>query len=419
MGSYSKQYRATAAPSVGANWSNAANIYDTDANSYSERSTTSTSATHINGFGINLPSNAVVESVEVHTKAYLSNTRGYLYVYLYSDSGPTLVKSKQVANGASLSAQYVTQTYTADELIEVLTTKGLHGGSLVEFLKNARVRFVIGSTSSYLSSTGRIYDNYLVVNYKIPDYTLTVTAGVGGSVTGGGTYESGTTATLTATANTGYKFKQWSDGNTNATRTVTVTANATYTAQFEKTTCTVTAAASPAAGGTVTGGGTYESGTSVTLTAEPTVDAANGAVFQFKQWSDGDKSNPRTVTVMGDATYTAEFEQLYFCSAGASPEEGGTIAIDASDTSDMGEGWYPTGTVVAFTATANEGYKFVNWSTGDTSATLTVTVGASNAMYIAYFEKEETSSIFIGNQRVSAYLGTQKVSVYIGTQKLS
>lgn len=336
MGSYSKQYRATAAPSVGANWSNAANIYDTDANSYSERSTSSTSATHINGFGINLPSNAVVESVEVHTKAYLSNTRGYLYVYLYSDSGPTVVKSKEVANGASLSAQYVTQTYTADELIEVLSSKGLHNGSLIEFLKNARVRFVIGSTSSYLSSTGRIYDNYLVVNYKIPDYTLTVTAGVGGSVTGGGVYESGTSVTLTATPNTGYKFKQWSDGNTNATRTVTVTANATYTAQFEKVTVAISANVSPSEGGTVTGTGIYEYEETYTLTAVP-----------------------------------------------------------------------------------NEGYKFVRWSTWDTSPSITRTARTVDEEFIAYFEKEETSNIFIGNQRVSAYLGTQKVSVYIGTQKLS
>lgn len=54
-----------------------------------------------------------------------------------------------------------------------------------------------------------------------------------GTVTGGGSYLSGNTATLTATAKTGYRFVQWSDGNTNATRTVTVTGNKTYTATFE------------------------------------------------------------------------------------------------------------------------------------------------------------------------------------------
>lgn len=65
-------------------------------------------------------------------------------------------------------------------------------------------------------------------------YTLTVTAGTGGSVSGGGSYEHGTSVTIKATASSGYKFKQWSDGNTNASRTVTVTGNATYSAVFEK-----------------------------------------------------------------------------------------------------------------------------------------------------------------------------------------
>lgn len=65
-------------------------------------------------------------------------------------------------------------------------------------------------------------------------YKLTVTAGTGGTVSGGGTYNYNASATLKATANSGYHFVKWSDGNTSATRTVTVTKNATYTATFEQ-----------------------------------------------------------------------------------------------------------------------------------------------------------------------------------------
>lgn len=54
-----------------------------------------------------------------------------------------------------------------------------------------------------------------------------------GTVTGGGHYDCGATATLNATLKTGYKFVKWSDGVTSATRTVTVTADTTYTAIFE------------------------------------------------------------------------------------------------------------------------------------------------------------------------------------------
>ena len=54
-----------------------------------------------------------------------------------------------------------------------------------------------------------------------------------GTVTGGGTYNEGTSVTLTATPATGYHFVKWQqDGNTQNPRTVTVTGNATYTAVF-------------------------------------------------------------------------------------------------------------------------------------------------------------------------------------------
>lgn len=69
---------------------------------------------------------------------------------------------------------------------------------------------------------------------SIRQYKLTVTAGTGGTVSGGGTYNYNASATLKATANSGYHFVKWSDGNTSATRAVTVTKDATYTATFEQ-----------------------------------------------------------------------------------------------------------------------------------------------------------------------------------------
>ncbi|MBR2959706.1 MAG: leucine-rich repeat protein [Bacteroidales bacterium] len=67
-------------------------------------------------------------------------------------------------------------------------------------------------------------------------YTLTVNSANAtmGTVSGGGTYAEGSTATLTATASNGYHFSHWQDNNTQNPRTVTVSANATYTAYFEE-----------------------------------------------------------------------------------------------------------------------------------------------------------------------------------------
>lgn len=91
------------------------------------------------------------------------------------------------------------------------------------------------SGSVNVSTTTKVTGNvtYYAV-WQINSYTLTVTAGTGGTVSGGGTYNYGATATLKATPSAGYHFVKWSDGNTNASRTVTVTGNATYTATFEQ-----------------------------------------------------------------------------------------------------------------------------------------------------------------------------------------
>ena len=53
-----------------------------------------------------------------------------------------------------------------------------------------------------------------------------------GTVTGGGIYVDGATATLTATANEGYTFSNWSDGSTENPHDVVVMADATYIATF-------------------------------------------------------------------------------------------------------------------------------------------------------------------------------------------
>lgn len=85
------------------------------------------------------------------------------------------------------------------------------------------------------------------------------------------------------------------------------------------TTYTITTSAT---NGTVTGGGTYDKNASATLTATP------NECYQFTQWSDGNTDNPRTVTVTGDATYTAEFEKIKYTITTESddPAQGSTSA---------------------------------------------------------------------------------------------
>ena len=68
--------------------------------------------------------------------------------------------------------------------------------------------------------------------------------------------------------------------------------------------------------GTATGGGTYDYGTNHQITATP------NECYRFVQWSDGNTENPRTITVSGDATYTAEFEQIQYTIEAQSADAG-------------------------------------------------------------------------------------------------
>ena len=138
-------------------------------------------------------------------------------------------------------------------------------------------------------------------------YSITLTCNPEhGTVSGGGVYQVGETATLTATPKDGYEFVRWSDGNTANPRTLTVTADLTLTAEFAKInipTYTVTLTCNPEHG-TVSGGGVYQVGETATLTATP----KDG--YEFVRWSDGNTANPRTLTVTKNLTLTAEFAEI-------------------------------------------------------------------------------------------------------------
>ena len=223
------------------------------------------------------------------------------------------------------------------------------------------------------------YIDDFVVTAALPQYNINVEANNAswGSVEGGGTFEQGESVTITATPNTGYEFIKWtkdgSEVSNNASYTFTVTENATYVAVFGEPAVTyydIYTSASPATAGEVTGGGTYAEGTEVTLVA-----SANTG-WHFVRWQDNNTDNPRTITVNGDATYTAYFQaDIYALTVTASPVEGGTAT---------GGGTYPYGSVVALNAIPKTGYEFLNWNDGVTTASRNVTV-VGNASYVAHF----------------------------------
>lgn len=100
--------------------------------------------------------------------------------------------------------------------------------------------------------------------------------------------------TKEATAEYSYTFAGWDPA------IVAVTGDATYTATFSSVVNVYTISVS-AVNGQVLGGGEYQYGATIDLTAIPDEG------YVFDQWSDGVADNPRTITVTGDAEYTALF----------------------------------------------------------------------------------------------------------------
>tara|TARA_B110000483_G_scaffold62490_1_gene77730 strand:+ start:150 stop:1676 length:1527 start_codon:yes stop_codon:yes gene_type:complete len=167
------------------------------------------------------------------------------------------------------------------------------------------------STSESLTVTLNSNQTYQALFELIPivvaEYTLSITAGEGGTVsTEGGTYDEGTEVTISATANEGYRFTGW-EGNSSTSESLTVTLNSnqTYQALFELITYTLTVTVGE--GGTVSSeGGEFEEGTEVTIIASPTEG------YVFTGWEGNNStSESLTVTLNSNITLNAIFKEEY------------------------------------------------------------------------------------------------------------
>jgi len=201
---------------------------------------------------------------------------------------------------------------------------------------------------------------------------VTLPAGFEASTTATGTYASTLTLTptngelrtmvyvrLSANANSGSITGNMTLTSGSTTATVSLSGNVIASGATQYT---ITANASPAAGGTVSGAGTYYEGLTCTLTA-----TANTG-YAFQAWSDGNTENPRSFIVTGNATYTAVFAEIPVYEITVSEVSNGSISADK--TSAM------VGETVTLTASPNNGYAFDSWhvfETENVSNTVTVT----------------------------------------------
>lgn len=125
-----------------------------------------------------------------------------------------------------------------------------------------------------------------------------------GTVSGGGAYAEGETVYIQATPNNGYRFVRWSDNNTSAGRYVTLYNNLTLTAYFEASQrYSVVLHRNNVEWGSVSGGGTYDAGTVVTIKASPY------GGYHFVRWSNDITDEQFQLTVNSNVDLTAYFAE--------------------------------------------------------------------------------------------------------------
>ncbi|MDY0279098.1 MAG: M6 family metalloprotease domain-containing protein [Salinivirgaceae bacterium] len=200
--------------------------------------------------------------------------------------------------------------------------------------------------------------------YELNEYNVIIAIAPlnSGSVTGGGIHGYGTDVVLEATPNIGYQFLNWKSGTTIVSttnpHTFTMPDEAVnLTAQFVidgAQQYTISVVSAPLAGGNSTGNGTFNEGEMVAVSA--TVNQG----YAFVNWTNATNevvsSTPNYEFTMpaNDVALTANFELVDFnVTATVNPENSGVIT---------GNGIYNMGNPVSMTATANEGYAFVNWT---------------------------------------------------------
>ena len=312
-------------------------------------------------------------------KLCVTNGSGHV---VWSNGGLLDIGSALVSNGvpfvvgdgsspATLNLRGTNNVF-ADGLIipsnAVLSGTGLFIGDVV----------ATGSVASTLTFDGN------VVFWGAPTAAVAVVANPpgGGQVFGGRVYPVGARVRLSAVPAPGWGLAHWSDGSTDTSHSVVVPTNGgTYTATFAAAAIITVQVSSNVAGRVACAGGVII-GSNTVLTAS----ASNG--WQFVRWSDGLTNNPRSVVVLSNMTYTANFAPTAALSVQAHPINGGWVT---------GGGTYLIGARVQLSTVASNGWRFTGWNDGVITNPRMITVPTNGASYTANFVQQLATLTAVAN----------------------
>jgi uncharacterized repeat protein (TIGR02543 family) len=289
-------------------------------------------------------------------------------------SNPVITASAGTGGSITPSGS-VSVTYGADQTFTFTPTAGYYVSAVTVDGAN------VGLPNSY--TFHNVTANHsIAVAFAQGSYTITATAGVGGTLTSGGTIVSsgssqdflvsyGGSRPFTIAPIPGYSITSvvvdgLSQGAITSYTFTNVQANHTIVANFAINSYALTVNTAGNGSGTTTGTGTYTYGATATVTA-----AANtGSTFTGWSGACSGSASPTTVLVDSNKTCTATFTL-----------NGYPLTVNTAGTGSgttTGAGAYPYGATATVTAAANTGSTFTGWS-GDCSGTVSPTTVVMNA----------------------------------------
>ena len=202
----------------------------------------------------------------------------------------------------------------------------------------------------------------------IPQITLISVPVIGGTTAGAGAFASGSSVTMTATPSTGYAFTNWTENgtvvSTNSSYQFTMAANRILTANFTQQ-FAIVLSSNPVLGGTTTGAGLFNTGSSVTVTATP------NAEYTFVNWTE----NGLTVSTTLGYTFVLNAGRNLVANFAVKTYTLNVTATNGTVVKVPNLASYNSGTEVQLTATPNAGYTFTSWS-GDA-------IGSANPLTVS------------------------------------
>lgn len=226
---------------------------------------------------------------------------------------------------------------------------GPHGGQLTMTASSDQwshfVRWNDGNTDNPRTITTNGNADYTA---EFAKYIFSITKNAEhGTISGNNYAKNLDFVTLTVTPDYGYHFTQWSDGVTDNPRTFVLTQDTTFTAEFAKNTYTISTTSANLEWGTTAGD------TAALYLDEVEISAIPNYGYHFVRWNDYNTSNPRTVSVTEDKTYTATFAKNVY-SITKNAEHGSISGNSSAEYLDF----------VTLTVTPDYGYHFTQWSDG-------------------------------------------------------